>query len=71
MKIFGWILVVLAIFNFIAFLIGATQDDMSEMVFRHLAVSASFGVLGAYLIHRGNQKEKEKEEDEQDNWGKE
>jgi hypothetical protein len=71
MKIFGWVLVVFAILNFFAFIVGAAQDISSDMVGRHLGISFSFGVLGAYLIHRGNQKEKEKEEDKNDDWGNE
>lgn len=51
MKIAGWILLVLAILL---------------LVCGGIAEALTFGVLGAYLLHRAKQKQKEKQE--KDKW---
>lgn len=67
MKNFGYILVVLAILNFIVALI-AISYNASEAAARKFGSTLMLGILGAYLIHRAKQKEQEKRDKE--NWGK-
>ena len=67
MKIFGYVLVVLAILNFIIAFI-AISSNAPDAAARKFSGALMFGVLGAYLVHRAKQKEQEKKDKE--NWGK-
>lgn len=68
MKVAGWIFIAFAILNFIAF-IAAMAIGEAEAAGRKIGGAIMLGVLGAYLVHRGRQKEKEEKDIE--NWNKE
>lgn len=61
MKIAGWIFVVLAILNLIAFILG-TAYGYADAVSTKLGGAIMLGVLGVYLIDRGKQKKQEKQD---------
>lgn len=65
MKTAGWIFIVFAILNFVVFVIASAAGE-SEAAGTKIGAAIMLGVLGAYLIHRGNQKEQEQKE--KDNW---
>lgn len=67
MKVFGWILIVLAAFNFIVF-IGALSIGRAEDASTQISAALMFGVLGAYLVHRA--KQKKQEQIDRDEWNK-
>ena len=64
MKIAGWILLVLGILNLVVFFIGVSISEPRAVT--NLRGAILFGVLGAFLISRGNKKEQEKRE--RDKW---
>lgn len=67
MKVAGWIFIAFAILNFIAF-IAAMAIGEAEAAGRKMGEAIMLGVLGAYLVHKG--KQKEKEEKEIDDWNR-
>lgn len=68
MKVAGWIFIAFAILNFIAF-IAAMAIGEAEAAGRKMGGAIMLGVLGAYLVHRG--KQKEQEEKDREKWNKE
>ena len=67
MKAFGWVLIVFAILNFFAF-IAALSLDNADAAGSKIGGALICGVLGAYLVHRGKQKEQEQIDREE--WNK-
>lgn len=67
MKTFGWILIVFAILNFLVFIVAASSGD-AESAGGKIAAALMLGVLGAFLVHRGKQKEQEQQD--RDEWNK-
>ena len=67
MKTFGWILIVFAILNFLVFIVAASSGD-AESASGKIVAALMLGVLGAFLVHRGKQKEQEQQE--KDEWNK-
>lgn len=63
MKTAGWIFVVFAILNFIVFIIAAAGGQ-AEAAGTKIGGAIMLGVLGAFLIHRGKQKEQEEKDRE-------
>jgi hypothetical protein len=70
MKVFGWILVAIAVLLIVC-MIASADEASAELMGPPISAVLTCGVLGAYLIHRGNQKKKEEEEEMRDTWGKE
>jgi putative Mn2+ efflux pump MntP len=71
MKVFGWICIIFAIGNFIAFLMGIAEG-YEDVPGNKLGSAIMLGTLGAFLLYRANQKknEEEKENKELDEWNK-
>ena len=67
MKTAGWIFIVFAILNFVVFL-AAISTGNAEAAGRKIGGALMCGVLGAYLVHRGKQKEQEQKD--RDEWNK-
>lgn len=67
MKTAGWILIVFAILNFIVFLIAASSGT-ADAAGGKIGSALVLGVLGAFLVHRGKQKEQEQKDREE--WNK-
>lgn len=67
MKTFGWVLIVFAILNFLVFIVAASSGD-AEAAGGKIGAALLLGVLGAYLVHRGKQKEQEQQD--RDEWNK-
>lgn len=74
MKVFGWILIVFNSFIVTITLIALSSEGADDYVVERISGPIGFAigmiVLGCYLIHRAKQKEREKEEEELDGWGK-
>ena len=68
MKVAGWVFIAFAILNFIAF-IAAMAAGASDAAGMKISGAIMLGVLGAYLVHRG--KQKEQEEKDREKWNKE
>ena len=68
MKIAGWIFIVIAILNFIVFIL-AVSSGASEAAGSKLGSVILFGVLGAFFLFRGKQKEQEKKDKDAWNQG--
>ncbi len=68
MKVAGWIFVVFAILNFIVFIAAMAMGE-AEAAGSKIGGAIMLGVLGAYLVHRG--KQKEQEEKNREKWNKE
>ena len=68
MKVAGWIFVVFAILNFIVFIAAMAMGE-AEAAGSKIGGAIMLGVLGAYLVHRGKQKEQEGKNREK--WNKE
>ena len=64
MKVVGIIFLILGIFCLIIVIGAAANGYNAEAVTSSLSSALMLGVLGAYLIHRANQKKQEKEEKE-------
>ena len=69
MKIAGWIFIVIAILNFIVFIL-AVSSGASDAAGSKLGSVILFGVLGAFFLFRGKQKEQEKKDKDAWNQGK-
>ncbi|MBQ2187454.1 MAG: hypothetical protein II401_02680 [Bacteroidales bacterium] len=67
MKTFGWVLIVFAILNFIVFLVAASSGS-TDAAGGQIGAALLLGVLGAFLVHRGKQKEQEQKDREE--WNK-
>lgn len=61
MKTAGWIFIVFAVLNLIAF-IAAIGIGTSEMAGSKIGAAIMLGVLGGFLLHRGKQKEQEEKD---------
>lgn len=68
MKTAGWIFMVLGILNFIAFILASAYGEL-EAAKTKLGGAIMLVVLGAYLIHRG--KQKDQEEQDREKWNNE
>lgn len=68
MKVAGWIFIAFAILNFIAF-VAAMAAGATEAAGTKIGGAIMLGVLGAFLIHRGKQKEQEEKDKERWNNG--
>lgn len=67
MKTLGWIFIVFAILNFIVFL-AAIYMGNADAAGMKIGGALINGVLGAYLVHRGRQKDQEQKD--RDEWNK-
>ena len=65
MTIAGWVLVVFAVLNFIAFIIGAANGAPGAWLGGRIAFAIAAGVIGGVMISKGNHKN---EDDAPDNW---
>lgn len=65
MKIFSIVLLVIAVLDL--FLFFVVFEYNTEAAFRYLSAAGMLGVIGAYLLKRA--KDKEKEQKERDKWG--
>ena len=62
MKGIGIALLILGIFNFFISLIASPYAPDPELVFSRIGGAFMWGGLGAFLIHRANQKKQEDED---------
>lgn len=67
MKVAGWIFIAFAVLNFAAF-IAASASGASDAAGSKIGGAIMLGVLGAYLLHRG--KQKEQEDKDREKWNK-
>ena len=63
MKIAGWIFVIFAILNFIAFIIGIANGAPGEWIASRIAFAIVVGAIGGVMIYKGNHKNEDNADD--------